>query len=256
MLNTQAIEARALNSNPLSNGWATKTETTSPATARSQLVQRRATGSARTRDAHTTASAHEHLAPRTDQQDRRLGALMKAAQDGDSSAYEGLLRECIPFIKMVTRRHGAPADLTDDVVQETLLTIHRARHTFDPSRSFGAWLRTIAHRRTIDVVRSQYRNARREIYEPLALENHSDPAGSPADAAEKADDKSFLGVAVAALPARQREAVEQLALNGRMLADAAVATGLTMGALKVNFHRALKTLRARISAENRINCCN
>ena len=37
------------------------------------------------------------------------------------------------------------------------------------------------------------------------------------------------------------------------LVDAAVAIGLTPGALKVNFHRALKTLRAQMGAEKTIS---
>jgi len=182
--------------------------------------------------------------------DQRLTAWMSAAQAGDRAAYENLLRASTPFIKMVARRQGVPADFVDDVVQETLLTVHRVRQSYDPSRPFTAWLRTIAQRRAIDVVRNQGRNFRREIYEPLAFENHSDPAGNPEDEADQVDRRSILDTVVATLPTRQREAVEQLALNENSLADAAVATGLTPGALKVNLHRALSTLRARIKIGN------
>jgi Sigma-70 region 2 len=79
--------------------------------------------------------------------DRRRAAWMVAAQAGDRAAYETLLRDCIPFIKQVARGKGIRPDLIDDVVQETLLTVHRARQTYDPNRSFTAWLRTIAQRR-------------------------------------------------------------------------------------------------------------
>jgi hypothetical protein len=65
--------------------------------------------------------------------DRRRAAWMVAAQAGDRAAYETLLRDCIPFIKRVARAHGIRADLIDDVVQETLLTVHRARQTCDPT---------------------------------------------------------------------------------------------------------------------------
>ena len=49
-------------------------------------------------------------------------------------------------------------DRIDDVVQETLTTVHRARQTYDPSRSFAAWLRTIAQRRSIDGLRHHGRH--------------------------------------------------------------------------------------------------
>ena len=79
-----------------------------------------------------------------DETDGRRAAWMVAAQAGDRAAYETLLRDCIPFIQRVARGQGVPSDFVDDVVQETLLTIHQARQTYDPSRSFTAWLRTIA----------------------------------------------------------------------------------------------------------------
>ena len=75
--------------------------------------------------------------------DARRSALMAAAQTGDRVAYESLLRHCVSFIVSIARRQGVPPDRTDDVVQEVLLTIHRARATYDPRRSFDAWLRVI-----------------------------------------------------------------------------------------------------------------
>ena len=59
------------------------------------------------------------------------------------------------------------------------------------------------------------------------------------------DQARILDAAIAELPERQREAVEHLALAEQSLAEAAAATGRSTGALKVNLHRALKTLRAR-----------
>jgi DNA-directed RNA polymerase specialized sigma24 family protein len=59
----------------------------------------------------------------------------------------------------------------------------------------------------------------------------------------------LLSRAVATLPARQLEAVQHLALSGLSLVEAATVTGRTMGALKVSFHRALKTLRSELVGE-------
>jgi RNA polymerase sigma-70 factor (ECF subfamily) len=71
---------------------------------------------------------------------------MAAAQAGDRVAYETLLRECVSFIAGVARRQGVRRDGIDDVVQEVLLTVDRARATYDPRRSFDAWLRVIAEK--------------------------------------------------------------------------------------------------------------
>src|SRR5262249_6883251 len=175
--------------------------------------------------------------------DRRWSALMVAAQAGDGAAYEELLRRIVPFIKGVARRRGLAADRVDDVVQDVLLTIHRARHTYDPNRSFMAWLRVIADRRTIDLLRRTRRQELREVHAPLAFESHADEAADPARGIDHADAAGLVGRVLETLPVRQREAVKYLVLEEHSLADAAVLTRRSMVSLKVNLHRALKALR-------------
>jgi RNA polymerase sigma-70 factor (ECF subfamily) len=177
----------------------------------------------------------------------RLAALMVAAQGGDDRAYRDLLRGCLPVVLAIARRMGVAPDRVDDVVQEVLLTLHRARATYDPARPFLPWLRAIAQRRAIDVMRRHGRHARREVHDPLAYEAHPDdssPAGEALDHPARA--RSLAG-AIAALPEGQRQAVERLALREQTLAEAAAETGRNKGALKVNLHRAIKSLRIRLA---------
>ncbi len=176
----------------------------------------------------------------------RLAALMRAAQDGDAGSYQVLLRSCLPVIASSARRQGVPEAQLDDVVQDVLLTIHRVRHTYDPARPFLPWLRAIAQRRAVDVLRRQGRQLGREVYDPVAYEGHADTAQSAGQALESADHARRLRLAIAALPQGQREAVERLALQEQSLDEAAAGTGRSKGALKVNLHRALKTLRGRL----------
>jgi RNA polymerase sigma-70 factor (ECF subfamily) len=181
--------------------------------------------------------------------DRRRSAWMAAAQAGDRTSYERLLHDCIPVIKMIAGRQGVPPDRIDDVVQETLLTVHRARQTYDPRRSFTAWLTTIAQRRAIDALRSHGRQRSAQVDVALALEHHADPRPDPAAHVEAAARAATLGKAIATLPTGQREAVEHRALREQSLAEASAVTGRSTGALKVNLHRALRTLRARLAGE-------
>jgi RNA polymerase sigma factor (sigma-70 family) len=182
--------------------------------------------------------------PRPD--DARRCAWMAAAQAGDQAAYGALLRDCVPVIERVARRQGIPADRIDDVVQETLLTVHRARQTYDPTRSFTAWLRVIAERRAVDLMRKTGRQAVREVHAPLAYEHHADDSDASQQPAYGAETTHRLGEAIADLPLRQREAVQHLVLQERSLTETAAATGRSKGSLKVNLHRALKSLRARL----------
>jgi len=173
---------------------------------------------------------------------------MAAAQAGDRLAYERLLADSVPLIRAIARRQGVGEDGVDDVVQETLLTVHRVRHTFDPARSYDAWLGAIASRRAIDALRSRGRRDRRELHDDVVLEQYPDRDDASA-ATTESQRAERLREAIAELPPGQREAVEQLGLQERSLDEAAELTGRRSGALKVNLHRALKNLRKRIQGE-------
>jgi RNA polymerase sigma-70 factor (ECF subfamily) len=61
---------------------------------------------------------------------------------------------------------------------------------------------------------------------------------------------SRVHAAMATLPERQREAVEILVLQDQSLADAAIVTRRSKGALKVNLHRGLKALRGMFAEQD------
>jgi RNA polymerase sigma factor (sigma-70 family) len=197
---------------------------------------------AETRQASPDGSGPDYAHP----DEARRCAWMTAAQAGDQAAYGALLRDCVGLIEKVARRQGVPADRVDDVIQDTLLTIHRARQTYDPARSFNAWLAVLAQRRAVDLMRKTGRHAGRELHAPLAYERHADESAASQRSDYGGEAAHRLGEAVADLPLRQREAVQLLVLQERSLAETAAATGRSKGALKVNLHRALKSLRARL----------
>jgi RNA polymerase sigma-70 factor (ECF subfamily) len=167
--------------------------------------------------------------------------LMRAAQEGDRRCYERLLREVTPFVRALARRHCRnPADV-EEMVQDTLLTVHRVRHTYDPARPFSPWLAAIATRRIIDLVRKRVRVSRHETsdsdYETFAV------AAANGDV-ELVRSEQEVTQLLATLPARQRQALETLKLKEMTLVEASAVSGQSISALKVNVHRALKSLRA------------
>lgn len=179
-------------------------------------------------------------------QDRALAALMVAAQDGDRTAYSRLLQDCEPIIRRAARQAGVVDDRIEDVIQDTLLTLHNARQTYDPARSFSAWLFVIARRRAIDTLRRQGRTRQREVHEPAAYDAAPDSQLDGAGLLVQAGEASALRDAIAGLSPGQREAVERLALREQSLVEASVESGRSIGALKVNMHRALRALRDRL----------
>lgn len=174
-------------------------------------------------------------------------AAMQAAQAGDAAAYRALLRDCVPVISAMVRAKGVRGAALDDVVQDTLLTVHRARATYDPARPFLPWLRAIAQRRAIDALRHKGRRPQ-EVHDPLAYEARADDGPRPGDDLEHRERATILAAAVAHLPKKQREAIEHIALRELSLDETSTLTGRTKGALKVNFHRGLKALRVSLSS--------
>jgi RNA polymerase sigma-70 factor (ECF subfamily) len=177
-----------------------------------------------------------------------LAVLMAAAQGGDAAAYRALLKACLPVVSAIARAQGVRGEAVDDVVQDTLMTVHRARASYDPARPFLPWLRAITQRRAIDRLRRAGRRPR-EVNDPLAYEAEVDPGPAPGQNLEARDRAAALARAVAALPEGQRQAVEHLGLRELSLDETAALTGRSKGALKVNLHRALKALRASLTQE-------
>ncbi|MDE5444846.1 sigma-70 family RNA polymerase sigma factor [Bradyrhizobium sp. CSA207] len=165
--------------------------------------------------------------------------LMARAQDGDGAAYHRLLQDIVPYLRsLAARRHRDPSDV-EDAVQDVLLTIHSIRQTYDPARPFGPWLVTIANRRFIDRLRRQ---GRVRAQETLLTTEHETFCEARANLEESTNRHELEG-AIDNLPPRQRQAIRLLKLKEMSLKEAAVASGMSITSLKVNTHRALKSLR-------------
>ncbi len=186
---------------------------------------------------------------RVETQDAIWRELMHAAQAGDRASYERLLQDIIPFVRNLARRHCPYAQELEEVVQETLLTVHRVRHTYDAARPFGPWLAAITQRRAIDLVRRRQRLVHYESGEMQVAETFAVPAANQElEAVHSAEEVQAL---LEHLPARQRQALETTKLQELSLTEASKVSGQSEAALKVNVHRALKTLRALVSRRER-----
>lgn len=189
-----------------------------------------------------TAAATER-----DARDLRWSRLMAAAQRGDRRAFEELLRECLPLLRTICRARLRDVNEAEDAVQDTLLTIHRARDSYNASRPFRPWLVAIAERRALDRVRSRGRRAGREVALDLAGEIASGQRGAEAELDAQRAAATLRG-AVQELPTAQRTALGLTKIEDLSLAEASRRSGMTVGALKVATHRAMHALRRRFGA--------
>ena len=133
-------------------------------------------------------------------------------------------------------------------MQNILIKVHRARHTFRGERPFGPWLRAISRNAIIDYTRQRARRTSREI--SLEADGVAEPSVDPVDpdAARLSPD---LAEGLAALPDNQREAVELIHVRGLSVAEAAQEAGVSVSALKVRAHRGYKAMRVHLERIDR-----
>jgi len=123
--------------------------------------------------------------------------------------------------------------------------VHMARASYDARRPFLPWLLAIVRHRLADGARRYARQAAHEVQVDdldvtFAELGAKSPSGSLGDA-------RALRAAIDALPPRQRQALELLKLRELSLKEAAAATGMSVGALKVATHRAIGALRRMLA---------
>lgn len=169
---------------------------------------------------------------------------MARAQDGDHDAYRRLLESIAPYVRSLAVRRLLNHSDVEDAVQDVLLTVHSIRHTYDPARPFGPWLVTIANRRIVDWLRRQGRAiTQEEEFDP----NDETFLPPQTNMVEDASDGHALRNAIEQLPPAQREAISLMKLDELSLKEAAAKSGMSVAALKVATHRALKSLRKRFA---------
>ena len=77
-----------------------------------------------------------------------LKLLMVKSQAGDKQCYTSLLTECEKWLRRYYARKINPSAI-DDLVQETLISLHRKRASYDPSKAFLPCLAAIGRYRWI-----------------------------------------------------------------------------------------------------------
>jgi RNA polymerase sigma-70 factor (ECF subfamily) len=172
----------------------------------------------------------------TSTQEQTAARLIVLAQNGDAHAYADLLTLLAGIARQFARNRLGDVPWLDDVAQETLLTIHKARHTYDAQRPFAPWFYAILANRMVDVLRRERRVGAREIGTDV-LPDRVEPVG------ESEIDIGRLTKAVSALPRRQREIVIGLKFRDESVKTLSARTGMSESAVKVTAHRAYRSLR-------------
>lgn len=181
--------------------------------------------------------------------------LVAEARRGSEDAFRELVvRFERPIYSLVVRMIQDPG-MAEDLAQEVFTKAFRHLETYDPARKFSSWLFKIAHNTTIDHLRRRLprtvplertvpgEEERGDLAAVLADESLEDPSA----AAERRDMARALEHAIARLRPEYREAVILFYLEGVSYQDICEATGLPLGTVKTNLHRARKELAATMA---------
>jgi RNA polymerase sigma-70 factor (ECF subfamily) len=169
--------------------------------------------------------------------DDGLRRAMARALEGDKPAYRFLLDQCQRWLKAYYHRR-VPPHMVDDLVQETLLSVHSKRQSFDTSRPFLPWLAAIARYRWIDALR--------RMRDDEMLD--SETAGMTATD-EPILARLSIGRLLAYLPPAQANAIVLTRIEGRSIADAARISGQSESLVKVNVHRGIRKLASLVESD-------
>lgn len=178
-----------------------------------------------------------------------LERLMQRAQEGDKVAYRDLLAEVAQRMRRLVRRRAPwlSSEDVEDLVQDILLSLHRARASWDPERPFLPWMVAIARSRMADNAR---RYARRAAIDMAVMDLAETFCDLPSNRhAENVVNLMSMQKAMDNLSPTERQAVELLRLRQMSLAEAAEASGSTVAAVKVAIHRAMRKMRKTLWKE-------
>jgi RNA polymerase sigma-70 factor (ECF subfamily) len=172
--------------------------------------------------------------------DDELETLMARYQQGDAGAVALLVNRLSPQLHRFFLAQQVSRRYADDLLQETWMRIHQARHTYRPGEPVLPWLYAIARHIRVDHFRKQHRADVRE----LQVEELPEVA-VPADAARAATPD--MAALLAGLPESQREVICMLKISGMSLEEVARATASTVGSVKQKAHRAYDRLRSTLA---------
>ena len=170
--------------------------------------------------------------------DRAWDAMMAAAQGGDAPSYHRLLSEVIAWLRRYYARRLPPV-MIDDAIQDTLVAIHEKRHTYDPTRPFGAWLAAIARYKWIDALRSLNMKPTEPLDDDIPAPDHEEAITSARS----------LERLLATLKPVQSQVIRLVKLQGLSIEEASKATGQSAPLVKMNIHRGLKRLTLLLRSE-------
>lgn len=165
-----------------------------------------------------------------------LRELFRRGMQGDQASYALFLSQTGVLCRRAVSRRVRDADL-EDVVQEALISIHKARATYDGERPLLPWLLSIVNFRVNDYLRKHYRTAGRDAVDIDLLSD------SLSDVTETVGDGESVERMLGAVPRRQQDILTMMHVEGFTAKEVGQKLNMNESAVKVAAHRAMKKIR-------------
>lgn len=176
-------------------------------------------------------------------------SLVRRVAGGDASAISVLYDRYSRPSYSLARRICADDGIAEDVVQEVFLAFWRDPGRFDVTRgSFGTWLLTLVHHKSVDAVRRESAVRRRTVPSAEDGEEWSAALGPGADqAAIGAVVAGQVRDALGQLPEEQRQTLALAYYGGYTQREVAAITGVPLGTVKSRMFTGVQRLRGLLT---------
>jgi RNA polymerase sigma-70 factor (ECF subfamily) len=183
-----------------------------------------------------TAQAQPSIAERSVDSTPEAG-LVEAVLAGNRDVFGRLYQLYAPLVHGVLLAR-LPRSEVEDMVQDIFLHAFKKLHTLRDTRAFGPWIAMIARNRAMDF--------HRRSHETVEL---TDDLRSVDSSQSKAEE--ILAI-IRTLPDAYRETLVLRLVEGMTGPEIATRTGLTPASVRVNLHRGMKLLRAKLGLKEDI----
>ena len=168
--------------------------------------------------------------------------LLLQTAKGDQASYAALFDHAAPKVVGVCRRVVRDPSMSEEVAQEVLTEVWRSAKRFDPDKgSAMTWIMTIAHRRSVDCVRSS--QASRDRDERVGHRDHVRPFDEVAEAVQVRDEHTQVREALESLTDLQREVIDLAYYGGHTYREVAELLDTPLGTVKTRMRDGLIRLR-------------
>lgn len=170
--------------------------------------------------------------------------LLRRFAHGDREAFEALFRQFEREVYRWILRIVREPEAAEDALVEAFWRAYRGRARFDPSRSFGAWMRRIATNCALDQLKAMRRRDRHEAVgrvPPREPATRGGPGGTDFDLADN------IRRAFASLPPKLQVVATLALIEELPHTEIADALGLPLGTVKSRLFRATRDLRDQLT---------